>query len=660
MTAVTTAGLLAGLFGSAFVPAAKAVDVANVLPVTDVGAATGAAGFRTTSAASPGYDGTATDGAGVKQYYAVASKVIQFEYVYGTTAEAAAEIPASSGTVTFTLTAGTIKSITGTAAYTNVAIAPDLKSVTMLSDASATAAELAAVKVNVTAPASGTMKMTIAFTDSAAAAFSSSITMTIVPAAKMGTVTSVGGGGYSTMTVSGITQNATTLAWSDDHGVTDGVATLTAKNEYNVEVSSPTAKLLQVTSSDPAKVVVNVTPGNGTPAYGNAAGSSASALHTDATAKIGVYPEEGASGTVTLTFTINGTVVATRTYTVLGPIASLTPTRTIQYIAEGGALTSGTSTSNAFTLVAKDAAGTQVAYTGANLTWKVDGAASNKVSSTNLTTALPGYGQFTSGLCASGDAGTTKSIEATGSWTDSLGTTTSVSSASWTITCTGASGIITNIAFDKAAYLPSSVVYIKATATDSAGRPLGYGAGKIESGTDKSGANGANAATTDEFSIVKQGTITLNDVDTTNADTNQGIIFDGWVNGTAEWGALSHSAVGDFGLVLTIADNDPVTAGSQEKAFSPVATVSNILSSVVDGTLVAGPKKLKATATFGASAANKKIAFTLENTRTGVVKTYYRKANALGVASFTLRFGGTYEVTAAYGDYMTDTVTLSK
>jgi hypothetical protein len=42
------------------------------------------------------------------------------------------------------------------------------------------------------------------------------------------------------------------------------------------------------------------------------------------------------------------------------------------------------------------------------------------------------------------------------------------------------------------------------------------------------------------------------------------------------------------------------------------------------------------------------------------VKTYYRKANASGVATFTLRFKGTYEVTAAFGDEITDTVTLRK
>jgi len=652
VTAVTTAGLLAGLFGSAFVPAARAAAVANLLPAVETNATTaGVAGFSTLAANSPGYDGTATDGASVKQYYAVAGKVIQFQYVHGTDADDAAEKPANSSTVTFTLTAGTIKSITGTTDYTNVVIAPDLKSVTMLSDSNALAAELAAVKINVTAPASGTMKMTIGFTNQAGtpAVISTSVTMTIVAAATAGTVTSISE--YSLMTVANITQNATTLQWSDDHGVTDGVATFEAKNGYDTKVSSPTTKLLTVASSDPSKVNVHVTAGNGTPAYANAIGTSVAPLHTDATAKIGVYPEEGASGSVTLTFTVGGVVVATKTYTILGPIASLTPTRTIQYIAEGGELTSGTSTSNAFTLVAKDAAGTQVAYTGASLTWKVDGAASNKVSSTNLTAALPGYGQFAAGLCPSASAGTTKSIVATGSWTDSLGTVTSVSSAAWTITCTGTSGIITKIAFDKAVYLPSSAVKVVATATDSGGRPLGYGAALID--------GSVTAQAGDEFSITKQGTLTLADADG-GGGSAEGIDFTGWINGSAEWAGVSHSATGDFGLVIAIADNDGGAAGTKAESFTLVSTVSNILSSAVDGTLVAGAKKLKATATFGASAADKKIAFTLENTRTGVVKTYYRKANASGVASFTLRFRGSYEVTAAYGDYMTETVTLKK
>ena len=658
MTAVTTAGLLAGLFGSAFVPAAYATNVSGVLPVTTLLAETAKAGFLTSSA---GYDGTAQDGASVDQYYAVASKVITFKYVYGTTAEQAAEVPTSGTTVTWTLTAGTITSITGTADLTNVIVAPDGKSATMLTDSDAEAAELGAVGVNVTAPSSGTMKMTISgFTNSgtsgASAAFSSSVTMTIVAAAKTATPVSVGSN--STLVATNIDESAA-LAWSDDHNTTDGSALLTAKNEYNVAISSPTTKLVEVSSSDATKVKVHVATGSGgTVAYASSSGTSVALLDSSAQVKVGIYPERDASGTVTLTFKVAGTVVATRSYTVRGPVATITPTRTIQYVAAGGALSSGTALNNAFTLVAKDAAGTTVAHSAYSYT--LDGADTNKVSATTATTTVPAYGQFTSGLCATADAGTTKSIVAKSSYTNAALATVTVSSAAWTIICTGAAGIVTNIAFDKAAYLPSSTVYVEATATDSGGRPLGYGGGIIESGLDKSGSNGATAETTDEFSIVKQGTLTLADVNTTTLTVSEGIIFTDWVNGVASWSATSHSAVGDFGLVLTIVDNDPVTNGDQEKVFSPVATVSNILSSVVDGTLVAGPKKLKATATFGAAAANKKIAFTLENTRTGVVKTYYRKSNASGVASFTLRFRGNFEVTAAYGDFMTDTVTLKK
>jgi hypothetical protein len=659
VTAITTAGLLAGLFGSAFVPVARAAAISGVLPATDDGDAVAKAGFLTSSA---GYDGTLTDGAGVIQYYAVKSKVITFKYLYGTSAEAAAEIPTNSTTVTWTLTAGTITSISGTGtAITNVIVAPDGKSATMLTDASSSAAELGAVGVNVTAPSSGTMKMTISgFTNSgaagASAAFSSSVTLTIVAAAKTATPVSVGSN--STLVASNIDESAA-LAWSDDHNTTDGYAVLTAKNEYNVAITTPTTKLVEVSSSDATKVNVHVATGAaGTVAYASSSGTSVALLDASAQVKVGIYPEQDASGTVTLTFKVAGTVVATRSYTVRGPVATITPTRTIQYVAAGGALSSGTALNNAFTLVAKDAAGTTVAH-GA-YAYTLDGADTNKVSATTATTTVPAYGQFTSGLCATADAGTTKSIVATSSYTSKAAATVTVSSVAWTITCTGAAGIVTKIAFDKAAYLPSSTVYVEATATDSGGRPLGYGGGIIESGLDKSGTNGAVAETDDEFSIVKQGTLTLADVNTTTATVSEGIIFTDWVNGVASWSATSHSAVGDFGLVLTIVDNDPVTAGDQEKVFSPVATVSNILSSVVDGTLVAGPKKLKATATFGAAAANKKIAFTLENTRTGVVKTYYRKANASGVATFTLSFRGTFDVTAAYGDYMTDTATLKK
>jgi hypothetical protein len=348
--------------------------------------------------------------------------------------------------------------------------------------------------------------------------------------------------------------------------------------------------------------------------------------------------------------TVDGVVVWTKSYTVVGPVASITPVAGIKYVAAAGALASPTSTVNLAAITAKDASGTAV--TVASYTYFVDGFESVAVidDGTNGATA---YAGFTNALCASGGtAGTTKSIVAKSTYENVDEDEVTVSSAAWTITCTGASGIITKIAFDKASYLPSSAVKVVATATDTGGRPLGYGATLI---------NGfVTAAAGDEFTVTKQGTLTLADADSGTNGVQEGINFTNWVNGSAEWAATSHSATGDFGLVIAIADNDGGATGTKAESFTAVATVSNILASAVDGSLAVGPKKLKATATFGLAAAGKKIAFTLENASTGAVKTYYRKANASGVATFTLSFRGTFEVTAAWGDYMTDSLTLKK
>jgi hypothetical protein len=304
----------------------------------------------------------------------------------------------------------------------------------------------------------------------------------------------------------------------------------------------------------------------------------------------------------------------------------------MSYLAVGGSMTE-TATLNIASIVAKDKAGNVL--TAPTLEYYKAGFLTSDVNQT--VTSGTAYVGFAAGLCAT--AGTTREIQAKYTYVNALGDDVTVSSAAWTVTCTGTAGKITKLEFDKGAYLPSSAIKIKATAVDTGGRPLGYGATSID--------------TNGELTFVKQGTITL------GTNPNE-IVFTGWDDGVAESAATAHSATGDFGLVITIADNEPGTAGSQAASISIVSTVSNILSSAVDGTLVAGPKGLKATATFGASAAGKKIAFTLENARTGAVKTYYRKANASGVASFTLSFRGTFEVTAAYGDYMTDTVTLKK
>jgi hypothetical protein len=54
------------------------------------------------------------------------------------------------------------------------------------------------------------------------------------------------------------------------------------------------------------------------------------------------------------------------------------------------------------------------------------------------------------------------------------------------------------------------------------------------------------------------------------------------------------------------------------------------------------------------------VTVTIEKVSTGKTFTYYRKANASGVAKFTIRRAGTWEVFASYGDLVTDTGRLQK
>jgi hypothetical protein len=77
-------------------------------------------------------------------------------------------------------------------------------------------------------------------------------------------------------------------------------------------------------------------------------------------------------------------------------------------------------------------------------------------------------------------------------------------------------------------------------------------------------------------------------------------------------------------------------------------------------TIARNAAKSIATITIPA-AAGKLVTITIENVKTGATKTYYRKAAAVtGVAKFTLRKAGKWEVFASYSDLVTDTVKLKK
>jgi len=123
----------------------------------------------------------------------------------------------------------------------------------------------------------------------------------------------------------------------------------------------------------------------------------------------------------------------------------------------------------------------------------------------------------------------------------------------------------------------------------------------------------------------------------------------------------STSKVNSYGYIV-FELKAPSTIGTAITVNDPTSSVIAKVFTTNDayaGVLTVGPKKLKATADFGPAAASKKVAFVLESA-SGTTKTYYRKANASGVASYTLALRGTWTVYATFGDEISDTGTMKK
>jgi hypothetical protein len=350
-----------------------------------------------------------------------------------------------------------------------------------------------------------------------------------------------------------------------------------------------------------------------------------------------------ASGTGSVTISLGGASV-TVYYDVLGPLASITLTNGdgFTHLAAGAS-----GTADKLTYVEKDAAGsTLTASAATTVSASQDGATAADVPAATATGNYvlegtgPGKLKIDAASCVAADAGKTRTIAI------KIGTVTS-NTISFVCTLAGTSAVLTGASLDKTAIYAGGVAKILYSLTDGT-RQLGFGAvvGAITvTGVDfPNSFNGANASTKSVL-----------------VPTLAALVVDKNGQATAATGitAAATVVVGSRQVTLTAADADLVTAEAQEKVIVLKYSIIDE-SGVTDGSLVAGAKKLKATATFGASAANKTVAFTLENARTGAVRTYYRKANASGVASFTLRFRGTFDVTASYGDSITDTVTLKK
>ena len=344
----------------------------------------------------------------------------------------------------------------------------------------------------------------------------------------------------------------------------------------------------------------------------------------------------GGSWTLTVRTTITGVVVGTASGAFYGEVASITAS-----LVDGDRVpeVAGADVDDFVKLVVKDAAGKAyglaepdaLTITGyGTVAGGTTAGAEDMVDGTSAATK--NYFKLDDDFCPASSTGKTASVQAA----NVNGTGTSIKSNALTINCAAAAAdalTVQKIEFSKSNPVPGETFDVYVYMEDADGVLAG-----------------ASDDATADFGLTLTGATV--GVDYTAAWDGPGTTID------VSEAVLSIDAHGRYVIEIkapatvgtTISVNDPATS-----ALAKVYTTND----AYEGVLSVGPKKLKATADFGPAAAKKKVAFVLENAA-GVTKTYYRKANASGVATYTLALKGTWTVYATFGDEITDTVTLKK
>jgi len=607
VTAVTTAGLLAGLFGSAFVPAARAA--ANVLDAGDYDfkAATFVAGEsegvcainNSTNSAivlkngiftliTTESDLTDNDAVFSLTYSGVAGSIVKFTEGEEPGAAAGANI-AYTG----------LFNVNATAAKYTLGGAADKDDIPVLVSFKPSATGTLTVKLRYTA--GSTTPLTVVETWTATVVDSCTGQSGAYTASNSGSkldtainvlaaVPTSDTSGAATKTLGAIAYLAVYLRDAIGNAVDNDVLTITATG--GATVSWTAADTSSIKTSD----------------------SVATGVTNEVAAIFG--PDDASPLTTTVTVTLDGVVVATRTITFQGDIASITLTQ--EKIAEvGGTI------ADVIGYVAKDSAGNQLA--GYNPILDSDSVdyvtALANVAATSATASAEA--DVTCGATAGQDQLKVYQLNSDGD---------EITSNAVTITCAEDAIDTYTLSWDKTSYVAGETATLTVKGYDDNGFPMS------DTSTFDPGGTAGDVTWTASGLTLAAG----------EAAPSGSKIF----------------ADGEFKVVFTVSTTigtytstmyvkDAKTDNTVESTSVRVGTPS------LDGTMSVGSKKLVATADFGAAAAGKKIAFILENAK-GVTKTYYRKANASGVARYTLALRGKWTVYASYGDDITDTGTLRK
>ena len=344
----------------------------------------------------------------------------------------------------------------------------------------------------------------------------------------------------------------------------------------------------------------------------------------------------GGAWTLTVRTTLSGTVVGTASGAFYGEVASITAS-----LVDGDRVpeVAGADVDDFVKLVVKDAAGKAYGLAETNaltitgygtVAGGTTAGAEDMVDGTSAATK--NYFQLDDDFCPASSTGKTASVQA--AIVNATGT--SIKSNALTINCAAAAAdalTIQKIEFEKSNPVPGETFDVYVYMEDADG--VLAGAGDVLTVDFGLTLTGATVGT--DYTAAWDGPGTTIDV------SEAVMVIDAY--GRFVIGIKAPATVG-----TTISVNDPATS-----ALAKVYTTND----AYEGVLSVGPKKLKATADFGPAAAKKKVAFVLESAA-GVTKTYYRRANASGVASYTLALRGTWTVYATFGDEISDTGTMRR
>lgn len=621
VTAVTTAGLLAGILGSAFAPAARAA--------ADDAALTMAYGAADATDTTYAYFSTAA--------YPVFTVTINPDHATD-----------DNGVYGINVSGGTIRSCTAaadsTSTVTGIVITSAACTGTVTFDDAAdnavftvTLNKLAAgAVVTVTADDDDTTGITMTDARKLKGQASTALANKLNAAKSVATIKWDADGGadadatdLSDITIGGVPYFATSQAFGSVALFRGGL-----RNGYNTAYTVDTTVIAEVTGDN----YINCDDvDGGSVTDGTEALATFVIDDNDGNYECEVVAADGAEGTggawtATLK-TAAGVVIATVKGGFLGQIASATVSAAASRVASDLAADGD----DFFTVSMKDAAGR--AYAAADvedtdsgidlLVWDAADEDEADIAGTDDTAGTTnGKFKLDKEICDEGDAPDADGVESSRkvqfSFTDGAGE--DVLSNALTLVC----GVdkdtaleVRSIAMASASVVPGGTVDAWIYLQDADGNLAGWG--------DKLGA---------DLELALSGG--------TNADLDEA--------DSALENADYTTKAGGY-IVVTL--KAPATAGSVVTLSDPASAAiakSIVQSDSYDNTIVASGRKV--TANFGPAAAKKKVTFVVEFA-SGTVRSYVRKANASGVAVFTSPFGKVY-VTASYGDEISDTVYLKK